>query len=157
MTASGEYWEESLVLEVSASQLQPLWPLLVYSIAVVILVGAMIGISYVLGERHNERATGDPYESGIRATGSARLRLSAKFYLVAMFFVIFDLEAAFIVAWAVGVRELGWPGYIEIVIFIGVLLAALVYLWRVGALDWGPKPRRLEARSKRANKIEDRS
>ena len=141
MTASGEYWEESLVLEVSASQLQPLWPLLVYSIAVVILVGAMIGISYVLGERHNERATGDPYESGIRATGSARLRLSAKFYLVAMFFVIFDLESVFIFSWAVAAREVGWAGYFEILFFILILVATLIYLWRLGALDWGPKTR----------------
>lgn len=101
----------------------------------------MLGLSYVLGERHKERETGDPYESGIKTTGSARLRFSAQFYLIAMFFVIFDLEAVFIIAWALGIRELGWAGYIEILIFIGILVAALVYLWRLGALDWGPKTR----------------
>jgi NADH-quinone oxidoreductase subunit A len=114
-----------------------LWPLAVYFAAVLILVVAMLVLSYVLGERHKQRATGDPYESGMLPTGSARLRLSIKFYLVAMFFVIFDLESVFIFAWAVAFRELGWIGYAEILFFIGVLFAALIYLWRIGALDWG--------------------
>lgn len=116
-----------------------LWPLVVYIGAVFILVAGMMGLSYVLGERHRERATGEPYESGILTTGSARLRLSAQFYLIAMFFVIFDLEVLFILAWAVAVRELGWAGYVEVLVFIGVLMAALAYLWRVGALEWGPR------------------
>jgi NADH-quinone oxidoreductase subunit A len=118
------------------------WPFVVYGTAVFVLVGAMLALSYVLGERHKDRARNEPYESGIPTTGSARLRLSAKFYLVAMFFVIFDLEAVFVVAWAIGLMELGWAGYIEIAIFIGVLLAGLVYLWRLGALDWGPQTAR---------------
>ncbi|HEX3681661.1 MAG TPA: NADH-quinone oxidoreductase subunit A [Bryobacteraceae bacterium] len=114
-----------------------LWPLVVYAALVAALVAAMLGLSYVLGQRHHDRSTDFPYESGILSEGSARVRLSFKFYLVAMFFVIFDLEAIFIFAWAVAVRETGWTGYIEVSIFIGVLLAALAYLWRVGALDWG--------------------
>jgi len=97
----------------------------------------MLAVSYVLGQRHREAATDSPYESGIVSTGTAHVRLSAKFYLVAMFFVIFDLEAVFISAWAVAGRELGWAGYWELLIFSGVLVAALVYLWRLGALDWG--------------------
>lgn len=113
-----------------------LWPLIVYFIAVLLLVGAMMLISYVLGERHREKETGEPYESGITTTGSARIRLSAQFYLIAMFFVIFDLESAFVVAWAIAARQLGWAGYAEILVFIGFLLAALIYLWRLGALDW---------------------
>ena len=119
-----------------------LWPLAVYLVIVFVLVVAMLGLSFVLGQRHNNRATGSPYESGILSQGSARVRLSAKFYLVAMFFVIFDLEAVFIFAWAVAVRELGWTGYAEAALFIAVLLATLVYLGRVGALDWGPGSRR---------------
>jgi NADH-quinone oxidoreductase subunit A len=115
----------------------PLWPLGVYFAVVIMLAAGILGLSYVLGERHKEKATGEPYESGILPTGSARLRLSAKFYLMAMFFVIFDLEAAFIFAWAIALRDVGWTGYLEILVFIGVLLAALIYLWRVGALDWG--------------------
>jgi NADH-quinone oxidoreductase subunit A len=118
------------------------WPLVVYILAVMALAVVIVALSYLLGQRHIERATGEPFESGVLITGSARLRFSAKFYLVAMFFVIFDLEAAFIFAWAVAVPELGWAGYVEVLIFIGVLVAALVYLWRLGALDWGPASRR---------------
>ncbi len=114
-----------------------LWPLGMYLLVVLILVAGMLLLSYLLGERHHDLATGTPYESGILPTGSAQIRLSAKFYLVAMFFVVFDLEAAFIYAWAVAARELGWIGYGEIALFIGILLAALVYLARLGALDWG--------------------
>ncbi len=116
----------------------PLWPLVVYFVATVLLATAMIAVSYVLGQRHKERATGEPYESGIVSTGSAQLRFDVRFYLVAMFFVIFDLESIFIFAWAVAIRELGWTGYYEILIFIGVLVIVLIYLWRLGALDWGP-------------------
>ena len=118
-------------------ELKVLWPLGVYFIAVLIILIFMIVISYLLGERHREKQTAEPYESGIVSTGSARTRFDIKFYLVAMFFVVFDLEAVFIFAWAVSLRENGWPGYIEMMIFIGVLIATLVYLWRVKALEWG--------------------
>ena len=113
-----------------------LWPLVLYLGIVAIIVCAMLGLSYVLGQRHNDRATGSPYECGILSEGSARVRFSVKFYLVAMLFVIFDLETVFILAWAVAVRETGWAGYVEMLIFAGVLLATLIYLVRVGALDW---------------------
>ena len=118
---------------------QALWPLLVYAAAIVLIVAVMIGLSAVLGQRHRERATGEPYESGIVSTGTARVRFDIKFYLIAVFFLIFDLEAAFLYAWAVAVRETGWPGYAEVLVFVGVLTAALAYLWRLGALDWGRK------------------
>ena len=114
-----------------------LWPLVVYFVLVVLLVGGMLGVSALLGERHRQPATGLPYEGGVASQGSARLRLSARFYLVAMFFVIFDLEAVFLFSWAVAVRSAGWRGFYEIAVFIGVLLAPLWYLARVGALDWG--------------------
>lgn len=120
------------------------WPIVIYSVVVIVLVAGMLAVSSVLGERHREPATGAPYESGILSQGSAHLRLSAKFYLVAMFFVIFDLEAVFIFLWAIAGRELGWAGYSEVLVFIGVLAAALAYLWRVGALDWFPTGPRAE-------------
>jgi len=109
---------------------------------VILLAAGMLALSYLLGQRHQERATGEPYESGIVSTGSARLRFPAQFYLVAMLFVIFDLEAVFIFAWAIAFRELGWNGYIGVLVFIGALVAALVYAWRLGLLDWGSKGRR---------------
>jgi NADH-quinone oxidoreductase subunit A len=120
-----------------------LWPLLVYAGGVVLLVGFMVGFSYILGQRHKDRATGEPFESGILSTGSAELRFSAHFYLVAMFFVIFDLEAVFIITWAIAFKELGWVGYIGVAVFIGILLAVLVYEWRIGALDFGLSGRKI--------------
>jgi NADH-quinone oxidoreductase subunit A len=118
-----------------------LWPLLVYFALVILIVAGMLALSYVLGQRHHDRATAIPYESGIIPEGTARLRLSAKFYLIAMFFVVFDIEAVFIFTWAVVARDAGWTGFGEILIFIVILAAALVYLWRVRALDWEPVPR----------------
>lgn len=116
-----------------------LWPLLVHFGAAIAVAALMVGLSWVLGERHRARATEEPFESGVAPTGDVGSPFSAKFYLVAVFFVVFDLEAVFLFAWAVAAPELGWTGYVEIAVFVGVLLAALVYLWRVGALDWGPR------------------
>lgn len=121
---------------VESAQSAPLWPLLAYFAAVLILVGGMLGLSYILGERHKSWKGAEPYESGMVPTGSARVRQDILFYLNAMFFVVFDLETMFIITWAIAFRQAGWAGYIEITIFIVVLLAALVYLWRIGALDW---------------------
>jgi NADH-quinone oxidoreductase subunit A len=121
-----------------------LWPLAVYFGIVLLLAVMLLTVSALLGERHRERATGLPYESGVASTGSARLRFGVSFYLVAVFFVIFDLEAAFLFAWAIALREIGWAGYLEGLIFIGVLLAALGYLWRSGGLAFtdGLRPTR---------------
>lgn len=120
----------------------PIWPLALYFLLILLVVGLMLGLSYVLGERRREQKTGEPYESGILSTGTGRVRLTARFYLIAMFFVIFDLEVVFLIAWALAAREVGWTGYIEVVVFSVILLAALFYLYRVGALEWGPKTSR---------------
>lgn len=102
------------------------------------------GRRLVLGGRARARSKNVPFESGIDSVGSARLRLSAKFYLVAMFFVIFDVEALYLFAWSTSIRESGWVGFVEAAIFIFVLLAGLVYLVRIGALDWTPARSRRE-------------
>ncbi len=120
-----------------------IWPFIVFAAIVIALIGIMIGLSFVLGERHKEKTTDEPYESGIPPTGDARLRFSSSFYLIAMFFVIFDLDAAFIMLWAVSFRELGLPGYVGIVIFIGILMILLVYELSIGALDFGPNGKRI--------------
>ena len=120
-----------------------LWPFIIFAVIVFSLIGIMIGLSYLLGERHKERMTDEPYESGIPPTGDARLRFSSSFYLIAMFFVIFDLDAAFIMLWAVSFRELGLPGYIGIVIFIAILMVLLVYELSIGALDFGPNGKKI--------------
>lgn len=117
-----------------------LWPVVVYFLLVLGLVGAMLGLSWLLGERHRQPQTGLPYEGGVAGVGDSRVRLSARFYLVAMFFVVFDLESVFIFSWAVVARTAGWRGYAEIAAFISVLLLTLWYLARVGGLDWNERP-----------------
>jgi len=100
-------------------QNSPLWPFVVYFAAVLALVASMLGLSSLLGQRHQDRDTDAPYEAGVAPTESARLRFAASFYLVALFFVIFDLEAVFLFAWAVAARALGWRGYVGMLIFYG--------------------------------------
>ena len=121
------------------------WPLVASSVSVVALVGVILLLSHWLGERHENRATHEVYESGMVATGTSRLRFPSHFYLIAMFFVIFDLETAFIVAWAVSFRELGWAGYFAVLIFIVELSVLLFYIWRSGALDFGPDGKKILA------------
>ncbi len=111
------------------------WPLAVYGLMVMGLTVVMIAFSYILGERHRERTTDDPYESGVMSSGPIGPRIDVSYYMVAVFFVIFDLEAVFLFAWAVSAKELGWVGYLEVVVFIAVLLAGLAYLWLIGALE----------------------
>ncbi len=137
----------------SAQQSFGLWPLLVYAALVLLVVGGMIVLSYFLGQKHKEPQTDTIFESGIKTTGDARIRFPVHFYIVAMFFVIFDLEAAFIIAWAIAFRETGWEGYIGVLIFIMILLILLLYEWRIGALDFGPKGRQiLKVYRRRLNK-----
>lgn len=126
----------------TASSLPHNWALAFFILGVIALCAFMLGVSSLLGSKAWGRAKNEPFESGILPTGNARLRFSAKFYLVAMLFVIFDVEALYLFAWAVSVRESGWAGLIEATVFIAILLAGLVYLWRVGALDWAPSSRR---------------
>lgn len=115
-----------------------LWPFLLYGIAVVSLVSGILFVTWFLGERHEEHATNEAYEGGVLATGTAKLRFSVDFYIVAIFFVIFDVEAVFILSWAVSIRAAGWTGYTAIATFIGVQFVLLFYLWKTGALDFGP-------------------
>jgi NADH-quinone oxidoreductase subunit A len=129
-----------------------LWPLGVFFGCAITVVMLMMAVSFMLGQRHTGRVTDEPFESGMPLTGDARIRFSIKYYLVAMFFVVFDVEALFIFAWAVSVREVGWSGYVEMVIFIGILLAALIYLWKLGALEWGTLKHQAMYRSGRKEK-----
>jgi NADH-quinone oxidoreductase subunit A len=126
-----------------------LWPLVVYGAIVLSLVVLILGLSYVLGQRGNSRATGEPYEGGIVSAGGARIRFSSQFYMVAMMFVIFDVETIFIFAWAIAFPELGWYGYFGVLAFIVMLVVVLVYEWRNGALDFGPDGKKILAAYKR--------
>ena len=118
-----------------------IWPLAVYFGLVILLVITMLVLSWLLGQRRRETATNDPFESGVVPVGSSQMRISVEFYLIAIFFVIFDLETVFIFAWAIAFFELGWQGYVAMLVFVGILVLALIYEWRSGALEWGNKTR----------------
>ena len=107
--------------------------IIIYFAAVVVVVGVML-CSYFLGQKHCERETATPYESGILETGSARVRFAVQFYLIAAFFVVFDVESIFLVTWSLVGRELGVQAFIHIGVFILLLLVALLYLWRTDSL-----------------------
>jgi NADH-quinone oxidoreductase subunit A len=123
---------------------QNLWPFLIYGVSVIGVLAIALGLAWLLGSRTRHTDSTDlPFESGIVPVGSAdQTKFSIEFYLIAIFFVIFDLETIFIFAWAVAFFELGWPGYVGASVFIFILLAALVYEYRTGALEWGVLHRR---------------
>lgn len=116
------------------------WATGFFILAVAGLCAFMVGASSLLGGRSRGVSKSLPFESGIVGAGSARQRFSVKFYLVAMLFVIFDIEAVFLFAWAIVIEDVGWPGFWGAAVFIAILLAGLVYDSRTGALDWAPQP-----------------
>lgn len=126
-------------MDTHALQASLSWTLPLYIAVIVAAVLAIVAVSSVIGERRARAAPDEPFESGVVTVGYARFRVPAKFYLVAVFFVVFDLESAFLYAWSVSARTAGWAGYVSAMVFIVVLGAALAYLWRAGALDWAPR------------------
>jgi NADH-quinone oxidoreductase subunit A len=112
------------------------------SILIMIALGAgfaliSVVLSSVVGPKKPTPEKEAPYECGMPPVGDARERQSVKFYLVAMIFLLFDIEIAFLYPWAMALRDLGWPGFVQVLLFILLLLAGYVYVWRKGALDWG--------------------
>jgi NADH-quinone oxidoreductase subunit A len=112
--------------------------LTIYVVLILIFVASQLIIAVWLGEKKKTEEKLRPYESGIIPTGDARLHYPVPFYLVAIFFLIFDVEGAFIFAWAIAHGKLGWAGWLQISFFIVLLLLGLFYVWRKGGLDWGP-------------------
>lgn len=100
------------------------------------LIGVLLGLSWLLSTRRPDRVKDAMYECGIAPVGDARLRHSVRFYVVAMLFIVFDLETVFLYPWAVTFRKLGLFGLVEMVVFLAILMIGLVYVWRRGALDW---------------------
>jgi NADH-quinone oxidoreductase subunit A len=115
-----------------------IFSLTVFGLVILGLIAAMHFLSSWLGDRRDNPEKLRAYESGIIPTGSARLRYPVPFFLVAIFFLIFDVEGAYIFSWAVACEDLGWRGWLQISFFIFVLLLGLVYIWRKGGLEWGP-------------------
>ncbi|HAY20774.1 MAG TPA: NADH-quinone oxidoreductase subunit A [Desulfobacterales bacterium] len=118
-----------------------MFSLAAYTFMVLVLMGFILFLTAWLGEKKESPEKLRPYECGIIPSGPARLRYPVPFYLVATFFLIFDVEAAFIFTWGIAFRPLGWAGWLQISFFITVLLISLFYLWKKGGLDWGPKTR----------------
>jgi NADH-quinone oxidoreductase subunit A len=112
------------------------FPVLVQALLAMALAAGLITVSWLLGKRIRNRVKDMPYESGIVPTGDARHRFSVKFYLVAMLFILFDIEAIFLYPWAVVYRELKMFAFVEMLLFIGLVLVGFVYVWKKGALDW---------------------
>jgi len=112
------------------------FPVLVQIVIAAVVAAALVAISFLLGKHVKNRVKDSPYESGIAPTGSARERFSVKFYLVAIVFILFDIEAVFLYPWAVVYRELKLFGFFEMLIFVVLILTGFFYIWKKGALDW---------------------
>jgi NADH-quinone oxidoreductase subunit A len=111
-------------------------PILVHLLVVVGIAAAVLGLSALIGVRRPSREKLSPYECGISPVGDARERFSISFYLVGMLFILFDVEAAFLYPWAVVYKSLKWFGFVEMFLYIAILLAGYIYVWKKGALDW---------------------
>ncbi len=131
--------------------MQPLseyYSLIIYTLATLLLIGGMLFAAWWLGERTTNANKELPYESGVIPTGTARISLYIPFYLIAMFFIVFDVETSFIFTWAAVWKHLGLSGLIHISFFIIALLLGLVWLWLKGGLEWGPSRMRKDAYEK---------
>ena len=120
------------------------FPVLVQLVIAIAIAAGLIGVSFLLGKKVKDKVKESPYECGIAPTGSARDRFSVKFYLVAIVFILFDIEAVFLYPWAVVYRQLKIFGFFEMLLFIGLVLVGFFYVWKKGALDWSseelPRP-----------------
>ncbi len=119
-----------------------IFSLTVFGMIVTVLIGFLLFLSSWLGEKKPNAEKMRVYESGIIPTGSARLRYPVPFFMVAIFFLLFDVEGAYIFSWAVACKELGWAGWMQMSFFIIILLLGLVYIWRKGGLEWGPSQKK---------------
>lgn len=120
----------------SGNELQSYAPLFLQLLLAMALSGVLVLISSLVGWRRPSRVKNQPYECGMTPTGDAREPFSVKFYLVAMVFILFDVEAIFLYPWAYIFRQLGWFGFVEMLLYIAILLVGYFYLWKKGALDW---------------------
>jgi NADH-quinone oxidoreductase subunit A len=118
------------------SDLNSYAPLLIHLLIAAALAGMLTAVSVLIGWRRPSRVKQEPYECGVPPTGDAREPFSVRFYLVAMVFILFDVEAIFLYPWAYIFRSLRWYGFAEMMIYIAILLVGYLYLWKKGALDW---------------------
>ena len=117
------------------------FPVLLQALIAMALAAGLLTVSYLLGKRVKNKIKDTPYESGITPTGDARQRFSVKFYLVGMLFILFDIEAIFLYPWVVVYRNLKMFGFVEMLIFVILILSGFFYIWKKGALDWAESDR----------------
>jgi NADH-quinone oxidoreductase subunit A len=117
------------------------FPVLLQALIAMALAAGLLTVSYLLGKRVKNKIKDTPYESGITPTGDARQRFSVKFYLVGMLFILFDIEAIFLYPWVVVYRDLKMFGFVEMLIFVVLILSGFFYIWKKGALDWAESDR----------------
>lgn len=129
-----------------SSYAQTYFPVLIQILIAIAVAGGMISISAILGRRVRDRVKFTPYESGMEPVGNARGRFSVKFYLVAMVFIVFDIEAIFLYPWAVVYRELRLFGFFEMLLFIVLVLCGYFYIWKKGVLNWSIDEQRQQSR-----------
>jgi NADH-quinone oxidoreductase subunit A len=111
-------------------------PILIFLVVAACITGAMLTASYLLAQQKPDSEKLSAYECGFEAFTDARAKFDVRFYLVAILFIIFDLEVAFLFPWAVSLRDTGVFGFLSMVAFLGVLTVGFVYEWKKGALDW---------------------
>jgi NADH-quinone oxidoreductase subunit A len=116
------------------------FPVLVQLAIAIAVAAGLVATSFLLGKKVRDKVKDSPYECGIVPTGSARERFSVKFYLVAIVFILFDIEAVFLYPWVVVYRELKMFAFVEMLLFIALVLAGFFYIWKKGALDWSAEP-----------------
>ena len=119
----------------------------IYCGIAIFLIAVLLLLSWGLGHKTRSRQKLEPYESGILPLDNARLKGPVPFYLVAIFFVIFDVEVLFVASWAVAYERLGWSGYAHVCFFIFILFLGLVHIWKTGGLDWEPRAQRERRRA----------
>jgi NADH-quinone oxidoreductase subunit A len=111
-------------------------PIVLHLVIVAAIAAAMIALGSLFGRKSRSAAKLEPYESGIRPVTQAQQRFDVKFYLVAILFIVFDLETTYLFPWAVIYRELAWFGFFEMLVFVAILLVGYIYIVRKGALEW---------------------
>lgn len=116
--------------------LQSYLPILIQLLLAAAVGAAILGLSTLVGVKRPTREKLSPYECGIAPVGDARERFSVSFYLIGMLFILFDVEAVFLYPWAVVYKSLKWFGFVEMFLYIVILLAGYLYIWKKGALDW---------------------
>lgn len=118
------------------SPLAPYLPLAIVLLLAGVLAVVIVGLASILGPRKASAVKSETFECGSETIGSARQRFAVKFYVVALLFIVFDVEAVFLYPWAVNFQALGWFGYTEMVVFAATLVVGLIYIWKKGALEW---------------------